>query len=69
MVFERPHHQHIAAILGTLDADTLRRHACWFGGGMRRIEKLAAAPADLDVAVDRVLSCAVARAGKFAQVE
>ncbi len=32
-VFERLHHQRIAAILSTLDADVLRRHACWFGGG------------------------------------
>lgn len=33
MVFERPPHQHIAAVLSTLDAATLRRHHCWFGGG------------------------------------
>lgn len=33
MVFERPHHQRIASILSTLDAETLRRHRCWFGGG------------------------------------
>lgn len=32
-VFERLHHQRIATVLSTLDADVLRQHACWFGGG------------------------------------
>lgn len=32
-VFERPHHQRIAALLGRLDADVLAAHQCWFGGG------------------------------------
>ena len=32
-MFERPHHQRIAHILASLDADVLRSHACWFGGG------------------------------------
>ena len=32
-MFERPHHQRIAAILGALDAELLASHACYFGGG------------------------------------
>lgn len=32
-VFDRPHHQRIAHVLAALDADVLRAHACWFGGG------------------------------------
>lgn len=32
-MFERPHHQRIAHILASLDAEVLRAHACWFGGG------------------------------------
>jgi hypothetical protein len=32
-MFKRPHHQRIARVLAALDADLLRRHACWFGGG------------------------------------
>lgn len=32
-MFERPHHQRIAHVLATLDADALRQHACLFGGG------------------------------------
>ena len=32
-MFERPHHQKIAHILGSLDADRLRSYACYFGGG------------------------------------
>jgi hypothetical protein len=33
MEFERPHHQRIAHVLAALDGDTLRQHACLFGGG------------------------------------
>lgn len=33
MPFERPHHQRIAHVLGRLDADLLRQHHCYFGGG------------------------------------
>jgi Nucleotidyl transferase AbiEii toxin, Type IV TA system len=32
-VFERPHHQRIAHILFSLNADILTSHQCWFGGG------------------------------------
>ena len=32
-MFERPHHQWIAQVLASLDAELLRRHRCWFGGG------------------------------------
>lgn len=32
-MFRRSHHQRIARILCSLDADLMRRHACWFGGG------------------------------------
>lgn len=32
-MFERPHHQRIAHVLNALDADILRQHGCWFGGG------------------------------------
>ena len=32
-MFEREHHRRIAAVLGTLDANVLAAHACWFGGG------------------------------------
>lgn len=33
MTFRRPHHQQIAAVLGCLDAEFLRVHDCYFGGG------------------------------------
>lgn len=32
-MFERPHHQRIAHVLGALNGDTLRQHGCLFGGG------------------------------------
>lgn len=32
-MFERPHHQRIAKLLGSLDAGKLSRHKCYFGGG------------------------------------
>ena len=32
-MFQRPHHQRIARVLDLLDADTLRAHRCYFGGG------------------------------------
>lgn len=32
-MFERPHHQRIAHVLGALDGDVLRRYGCLFGGG------------------------------------
>lgn len=32
-MFKRPRHQRIAHVLSALDADVLRAHACWFGGG------------------------------------
>lgn len=32
-MFERPHHQRIAHVLGALDGSALAQHACWFGGG------------------------------------
>lgn len=32
-MFERPHHQRIAAVLGALDAELLAGHGCLFGGG------------------------------------
>lgn len=32
-MFKRPHHQRIAHVLSSLDSDTLRKHACWFGDG------------------------------------
>ena len=32
-MFERPHHQRIAHVLAALDAEVLRAHGCWFGGG------------------------------------
>jgi len=32
-VFERPKHQHVASLLGALDADLLRARHCYFGGG------------------------------------
>ena len=32
-MFERPHHQRIALLLGVLDADLLRQLHCLFGGG------------------------------------
>jgi len=32
-VFERPHHQRIARVLGALDGPMLREHGCLFGGG------------------------------------
>lgn len=32
-MFERPHHQRIAHVLGALDGEVLARHGCWFGGG------------------------------------
>jgi len=32
-LFEREHHQRIAALLSALDADLLARHRCLFGGG------------------------------------
>jgi hypothetical protein len=33
MTFKRPHHQRIALILKALDADLLKAHQCYFGGG------------------------------------
>ena len=33
MSFTRPHHQKIAAVLASLDADFLRSNKCYFGGG------------------------------------
>ena len=33
MSFTRPHHQKIAAVLASLDAEFLRSHQCYFGGG------------------------------------
>ena len=32
-MFERPHHQRIAQVLGALDADLLVKARCLFGGG------------------------------------
>jgi hypothetical protein len=32
-MFDRPHHQRIERVLQSLDADKLRAHACYFGGG------------------------------------
>lgn len=32
-MFERPHHQRIAHVLGALDGALLREHGCLFGGG------------------------------------
>ncbi len=32
-MFERPHHQRIAHVLGALNGDALRQHGCLFGGG------------------------------------
>lgn len=32
-MFERPHHQRVAFVLGALDADLLARSHCLFGGG------------------------------------
>ncbi len=32
-MFEREHHQRIAAVLSALDAPLLRSHGCYFGGG------------------------------------
>lgn len=32
-MFERPHHQSIATVLGCLDVQQLRDHQCYFGGG------------------------------------
>lgn len=32
-MFERPHHQVIATLLGHLDGDLLHEHRCFFGGG------------------------------------
>ncbi|MGK7295276.1 MAG: nucleotidyl transferase AbiEii/AbiGii toxin family protein [Candidatus Wenzhouxiangella sp. M2_3B_020] len=32
-MFERPHHQRIAYLLGLLDSELLRACKCWFGGG------------------------------------
>ena len=32
-MFERPHHQRIAHVLGALNGATLRQHGCLFGGG------------------------------------
>lgn len=32
-MFERPHHQRIAWILGALNGSLLKAHACYFGGG------------------------------------
>jgi hypothetical protein len=32
-LFERSHHQRIAAVLEALDADLLAARSCWFGGG------------------------------------
>lgn len=32
-MFERPHHQRIARVLASLDADALLKHQCLFGGG------------------------------------
>lgn len=32
-MFERPHHQSIAVVLGCLDVRQLRDHQCYFGGG------------------------------------
>ena len=32
-MYERAHHQRIAHVLASLDADVLARHRCWFGGG------------------------------------
>lgn len=32
-MFERPHHQRIAHVLGVLDGNVLRQHGCLFGGG------------------------------------
>ncbi len=33
MIYRREHHQRIARVLRSLDADRLQAHACWFGGG------------------------------------
>jgi hypothetical protein len=32
-MFTRPHHQRIAKVLESLDADLLKRHNCLFAGG------------------------------------
>jgi Nucleotidyl transferase AbiEii toxin, Type IV TA system len=32
-MFERPHHQRIAHVLGALDGSLMRQHGCLFGGG------------------------------------
>lgn len=32
-MFNRPHHQRIARVLGALDDGVLTQHTCWFGGG------------------------------------
>lgn len=33
MVFERVHHQRIATVLSCVDAELMRQHSCYFGGG------------------------------------
>lgn len=33
MIYRREHHQRIARVLRSLDAERLKAHACWFGGG------------------------------------
>jgi len=32
-MFERPHHQRIAHVLGAINGPLLRQHSAWFGGG------------------------------------
>lgn len=32
-MFERPHHQRIAHVLGSINGPLLRQHSAWFGGG------------------------------------
>lgn len=82
-MFERPKHQQVAMLLGTLDAELLRRRRCYFGGGtaivLRRGEYRESADVDFlvsDIDAYRALRRAVGagidalfmRANVFAQV-
>lgn len=48
-MFERPHHQRIAHVLESLDAELLRAHGCWFGGGTAIVLRLGEFRESLDI--------------------
>jgi hypothetical protein len=48
-MFERPHHQKIAKLLGSMDAELLAQARCYFGGGTAITLKLGEYRESVDV--------------------